>query len=390
MRGQRGFSLVELSVVLAIFTLVTTGVGGTVFFLQRVPPDQIARLQLQEELRSATMWVRFDANKAQSFQPGAGAEYGTFRWVDFSTFPATRRKVVYFTQEGDVANPSATTAPFNYLILYRQPYTEGVAGSVIPLMRHIATASDVVFSVASNPHFANFTAIERVLSVDVTGTIEGGPRQTLRETATVKVDLRPEQLNPVEFQFFFLHNNPTPPTANTNSQATLPMDFTQPTATTLFNYDVDRDALPGLKLVGGPARGRLDSPNPANHQDWLSGALAQGIVIDGRVSLYINVAAGGFQTGLLLMLHAWLRDFDPVTGTYTLITKEEAALFTSTAGWVQLSFHFRPTLYTLPQGHKLTLQIQFDGQSDTLLDVVGMVAYDTTAQLSFLSVPTQP
>ena len=52
-----------------------------------------------------------------------------------------------------------------------------------------------------------------------------------------------------------LHNNPSPPTGDTSSQAVLSIDWTSPTATTLYNYDTDRDGDVGLYMAkggGGP------------------------------------------------------------------------------------------------------------------------------------------
>jgi hypothetical protein len=225
-----------------------------------------------------------------------------------------------------------------------------------------------------------------VLTVDVTGTVEGRPQQTLRQTKTVKVELRPEQLSPLEYQFFFLHNNPTPPTADTNSQATLPLDFTQSTATTLFNYDANRDANPGLFLVRGPAGGKLDLPDTAKFQDWATAAQTSPMTIDGRVTLFISVAAFAFEVGKLNKLGGWLLDLNPATGAFVQIVQRGEVSYTSQATWTAASMHFRPTVYTIPQGHKLMLRVQFDGISEA----EGMVAFDTTGQLSLLSVPTQP
>ncbi|HUV56976.1 MAG TPA: hypothetical protein VMV84_07065, partial [Dehalococcoidales bacterium] len=53
---------------------------------------------------------------------------------------------------------------------------------------------------------------------------------------------------------YYLHNDPTPPTADTAAQQDLHMDESQPTATTLYNYDQwDND--PGRRIKksdGGP------------------------------------------------------------------------------------------------------------------------------------------
>ncbi len=49
---------------------------------------------------------------------------------------------------------------------------------------------------------------------------------------------------------YFMHNNPTPPTGDTSSQVSLPLNTTSPIAT-LYNYDQDRDAFAGLLIAKG-------------------------------------------------------------------------------------------------------------------------------------------
>ncbi|MFC1861294.1 hypothetical protein ACFLYL_03355 [Chloroflexota bacterium] len=49
-----------------------------------------------------------------------------------------------------------------------------------------------------------------------------------------------------------MHSNPTPPVGDTEAQAALLMDITEPTATTLYNYDTDLDEEPGRLIeIGG-------------------------------------------------------------------------------------------------------------------------------------------
>ena len=64
----------------------------------------------------------------------------------------------------------------------------------------------------------------------------------------------------------YLHNNPTPPTGNTRMQHPLPMDANAPTATTLFNYDRDRDSRAGRLIQKAGRRRRRTAPSSSNRR----------------------------------------------------------------------------------------------------------------------------
>ncbi|MCJ7605554.1 MAG: hypothetical protein MUO19_05915 [Dehalococcoidales bacterium] len=77
-----------------------------------------------------------------------------------------------------------------------------------------------------------------------------------------------ESWNYFQYKPLYLHNNPTPPAADTNAQANLPMNYDIPTATVLYDYDQD--------LGGHIGPGRLIEPSAASpletnlddYQDW--------------------------------------------------------------------------------------------------------------------------
>ena len=84
-------------------------------------------------------------------------------------------------------------------------------------------------------------------------------------------------------QRLYWHNDPTPPTADTASHAVLTADRTRPTATTLFNYDTDRDSCTGLKIsTGGAGAGESDL---TLHQVWRTAGLDSKLVISGDVTV---------------------------------------------------------------------------------------------------------
>ena len=91
----------------------------------------------------------------------------------------------------------------------------------------------------------------------------------------------------------YLHNDPTPPTGDTISHLVLPMDGTEPSATTLYNYDTDRDAAAGLLIEkGGSGPGEAD---PVLHQAWRTSPLGSDLGITGDVSIDFWSALVDFQ-----------------------------------------------------------------------------------------------
>jgi hypothetical protein len=174
---------------------------------------------------------------------------------------------------------------------------------------------------------------------------------------------------------YYLHNNPTPPTGNTNAQANLAMNTTAPTATTLFNYDANQDSLAGRRIAtGGSGAGEADL---AQYQNWrgpTAGALGQSI--NGTVTVEFWSAMPGFAQGVAGDVRVFLRNQDSVTG----ITVEIANATVSAAdwqggngGWVKRSASFNVNTLLLV-GHRLEVKliVGAGAASDMLF------AYDTT------------
>ncbi|MFC1969494.1 hypothetical protein ACFLVF_03300, partial [Chloroflexota bacterium] len=111
----------------------------------------------------------------------------------------------------------------------------------------------------------------------------------------------------------YLHNDPTPPTANTTAQDTLPMSTTAPTATTLYNYDEDYSSDLGRRIEQG--RGNVDESNLARYQTWRAGPLTEPVgdtlefdTIKGKVpditnisgNIYVIAYQGDGDSGMLV------------------------------------------------------------------------------------------
>lgn len=187
-----------------------------------------------------------------------------------------------------------------------------------------------------------------------------------------------------EWAVYYLHNNPTPPTAHTNSQANLPMDTTAPSATTLFNYDRDKDSFPGRYI--GKGGGGAAETDLSKYQNWRTSTVASPLVIDGTVEFEFWSAIKDFATGKSGSVWVLLRDFNPSTSTYTTIGSATLSVANWQAGsgtWVQRTISISVSNYTLQAGRQLELKLLVGGSAGDDM----WFAYDTTTYRSRLVLP---
>ena len=125
---------------------------------------------------------------------------------------------------------------------------------------------------------------------------------------------------------YYLHNNPTPPTSDTDRQANLPMDELQLTAFTLYNYDYNQgyDLSPGRKIeqgTGGPAG--LDGLK--EYQNWRTTApYASPTHLQGTVVISLWAAPDGFNYENEGEFRVFLLDHDPaIPETYNVISSAD-------------------------------------------------------------------
>jgi len=184
---------------------------------------------------------------------------------------------------------------------------------------------------------------------------------------------------------YYLHNNPTPPVVSTTSQANLSTTTSYPSATTLVNYDSDRDAQPGLVLLQGGS-GATES-DLTNYQNWRGPVSPVAVDINGPVSVNIWSAVKDFNTSLAGELKFFLRDYDGstyteiVNGTLTATPWDPGA----TGTWVNRLLEIPSVDYTLAAGHQLELKVIVGTGSGGDM----WLAYDTASYDSVLRLPGQ-
>ena len=183
---------------------------------------------------------------------------------------------------------------------------------------------------------------------------------------------------------WYLHNNPTPPVGNTTVQANLGMNTAAPTAAILYNYDTNADSAAGRRLVksgSGPSETNL-----ARYASWRSPVLAGARSISGTASFAMWSAVANFATGRAGSLRAYLRDYNPSTGTYVEIASGTTTAADWQAGsptWVFATVSIAVAGYTVPAGHQVEVKVMTTSAAYANM----WIAYDMSAYASSLTLP---
>ena len=183
----------------------------------------------------------------------------------------------------------------------------------------------------------------------------------------------------------FLHNNPTPPTGDTNSTFTLPMDGEVPSAGTLYNYDLDRDPTDaGLTLA--TTNFGVSETAPRKFQTWRTGVLASDVPITGTVLIDIYAAIDGFVTGEIGAMTVFLRDVGTTTVEIVDGTVFARDWQSGSGAFVERMAQIPNVNYTVPAGHELEVRLVVEGMSFDSM----RIAYDTQDQSSHLNLSYIP
>jgi predicted ribosomally synthesized peptide with SipW-like signal peptide len=183
---------------------------------------------------------------------------------------------------------------------------------------------------------------------------------------------------------YYLHNNPTPPTANTTAQVNLTATTTAPTATTLRRYDTNAGC------ANRAGRGLIvAAPNPLQasacyYANWRIPVLAAPLTLQGTVTLDIWSATNTNTNGVTGALIVYLRDYDPTRLTYSEITNATFSRAYTRRTWIHtpITVNISGTR-TLAVGHQLEIKIEAPSPA-TATNM--LVAYDTTTYAAFVRV----
>ncbi|MCH8025304.1 MAG: hypothetical protein IH866_00790 [Chloroflexi bacterium] len=190
------------------------------------------------------------------------------------------------------------------------------------------------------------------------------------------------RLSMLAVEQFYLHNNPSPPTADTVSQSPLPLNKLPATGGALYNYDTDRDGAAGLLIArGGSGPTEIDT---AKYQAWRTSAFSEARTIDGTVDVILGSAMKDFALGTSGSISVFLRHYDGVG--YTEIANgslAEADWQGGSTTWVVKTFSIAGVNYTIPAGDMLEVKLVVDSASGDDM----WFSYDTTSYSSRVELP---
>ncbi len=170
MKAEKGFTLIEVVIGLAITGILATIVAAAIPMALAWAPRQANELSVEEDLSFARYWLTRDANAAETFVPLSAPQYGTLRWSNFSGASMVSYNVTY-------SYDSATTS------LIRAEWQNNVLQSSLPIARKILSQNATQFT---------WSAGTRRLTANVTSTIVDAPGVgDHSRSATVVTTLRP-------------------------------------------------------------------------------------------------------------------------------------------------------------------------------------------------------
>ena len=181
---------------------------------------------------------------------------------------------------------------------------------------------------------------------------------------------------------YYLHNNPTPPTGATSSQASLPLTTGPALGVTLYNFDQDRDAQTGLQIVKGGVD--ENEPDPTKHQVWRTGELTTSLPMVGTVTVDFWSAIKDFALDTTGTVTFYLRDYDGSSHVEIADgTVSDADWQGGVSDFVARSLSITSVSYTVSTGNELKFKLIVGAASGDDM----WFAYDTTGYPAVVKIP---
>ncbi len=172
MKGEKGFTLLEIVIGLVITGVLATAVATAIPMMIQWSPRQANKLSVEQDLAFARYWLNRDANAAENFTPLSSPQYGYLEWRDFRAEAMVTYKVTYSYDSGTHS-------------LIREERQDNVIQTSLPVARRILAQSDVQFTWYPSAY---------KLVVSITSTIEDAPGVgTNSRNETVVSTLRPRE-----------------------------------------------------------------------------------------------------------------------------------------------------------------------------------------------------
>jgi len=174
----------------------------------------------------------------------------------------------------------------------------------------------------------------------------------------------------------YLQNDPYPSTGNTAAHSALPLSLAAPSATTLYNYDADRDTFAGLRLLRS-TKGIAET-DTTRMQIWRTETLGTGLTFSGFGQVVLWSASEGFAQGVAGSVTVAIRDvWSGGATTVTSTTVSRANWQGGATGFVSDTFVLPSFTHTFAAGHAIELKVVVNntGSGDDMWLAYGTAAY---------------
>jgi len=131
LRVKRGFTLIEVAVVIGLTALIMPAIGLAFYQLMVVPPQESRELTSINDMSLALSWLNRDGMRAQDLSLAPEPLYGSFYWMDRTS--------------GNVSHSYAARYYYDDGRLLRDEWQDNALVSTLVVARHIANYSDVSF-----------------------------------------------------------------------------------------------------------------------------------------------------------------------------------------------------------------------------------------------------
>jgi len=178
LRTKRGFTLIELTIAMAIAGLIMGALGSVFYYLMVVPPEQSDRLTATNELRFALDWIQHDGVQAQEFTLVSDPYYGSFYSEGYPQ-PSWTSNVSYKYEEPEPPSPYGKL--FRVETIDEGTPTEKTTN--MTLSSHIVDFGDVSFAYDDDDQ----------VTVNMTVILNPGTANEISETDTRYIEMRAAQ-----------------------------------------------------------------------------------------------------------------------------------------------------------------------------------------------------
>ena len=115
-KNQKGFTLIEIIIAIAVTSLIGVGVTAAIFNTLSVNALSSNHLTVLKQIENAAHWINRDVQMSQTVQPGGGSGFPlTLSWVEWDN---TAHQVTYSLVSGELQRSHSVdgSAPTQYVV----------------------------------------------------------------------------------------------------------------------------------------------------------------------------------------------------------------------------------------------------------------------------------